>query len=93
MAGCFCVVHWGKYSWKIQQCPEYFSAPGILFFERGVKVGWVNDLGRRLLKGCAFWDILLVVSPSGLLLLVSLAGSASDIPAATVLALGLVELK
>ena len=47
------------------------------------KVGWVNTLVRRLLKGCAFWDILLV----------SLAGSTSDILAATVLALGLLELK
>ena len=57
------------------------------------KVGWVNDLVRRLLKSCASWDILLVVSFSGLLLLVSLAGSASDILAATVLALRLLELK
>ena len=48
---------------------------------------------ERLLKGCAFWDILLVVSLGGLLLLVSLAGSASDILAATVLALRLLELK
>ena len=48
---------------------------------------------RRLLKGCAFWDILLVVSPSGLLLLVSLAGSASEILAATVSPIGLLELK
>ena len=47
------------------------------------KVG-VNDLVRRLLKGCAFWDILLVVSLSGLLLLVSLAGFASDILDTTV---------
>ena len=45
------------------------------------KVG-VNDLVRQLLKGYAFWDILLV----------SLAGSTSDILAATVLALGLLEL-
>ena len=57
------------------------------------KVGWANNLVRRLLKGCAFWDILLVVSLSGLLLLVSFAGSTSDILAATVLALGLLELK
>ena len=49
--------------------------------------------GEKMLKGCAFWDILLVVSLSGLILLVSLAGSASDILAATVLALELLELK
>ena len=48
---------------------------------------------RRLLKGCASWGILLVVSHGGLLPLVSLAGSASDILAATVLALGLLVLK
>ena len=48
---------------------------------------------RRLLKGCAAWDILVVLSLGGLLLLLSLAGSASDILAATVLALGLLELK
>ena len=48
---------------------------------------------RRLLKACAFWDILLVISLSGLLLLVSLAVSSSNILAATVLALGLLELK
>ena len=96
MARCFCVVHWGKYSWKVQQYPEYFTAPGILFLEEGFwpsKVGWVNNLVRRLLKACALWDILLVVSLSGLLLLVSLAGSTSDILAATVLALGLLKLK
>ena len=48
---------------------------------------------RRLLKGCASWGILLVVSLGGLLLLVSLAGSASDTLAATVLAIGPLELK
>ena len=48
---------------------------------------------RRLLKGCAFCDTLLVVSLSGLLLLMSLAGSASNILAATVVALRLLELK
>ena len=42
---------------------------------------------------CASWGILLVVSLSGLLLLVSLAGSASDSLAATILALGLLVLK
>ena len=56
-------------------------------------MGWVNNLVRRLLKDCAFWDILLVVSLSGFLLLVSLAGSTSNILAATVLALRLLELK
>ena len=56
-------------------------------------MGWVIDLVRRLLKDCASWGILLVVSLGGLLLLVGLAGSASDILAATVLALGLLELK
>ena len=57
------------------------------------KMRWVNDLVRRLLEGCASWGILLVVSLSGLLLLVSLAGSASGILAATVFALGLLVLK
>ena len=69
---------------------------GFCFWKRGfgpVKWDKENDLVRRLLKGCAFWDILLVVSLSGLLLLVSLAGSASDILATAVLALGLLELK
>ena len=85
----------GKYN-NIQNT-EYFSAPGILFLEEGFwpsKVEWVNNLVRRLLKACAFWDTLLVVSLSGLLLLVNLAGSTSDIKvSATVLALGLLELK
>ena len=40
---------------------------------------------------CASWGILLVVSLGGLLLLVSLAGSVSDILATTVLALGLLD--
>ena len=48
---------------------------------------------RRLLKGCASWGILQVVSLGGLLLLASLTGSASDTLAATVLALGRLELK
>ena len=56
-------------------------------------MGWVNDLVRRLLKGCAAWDILVVLSLGGSLILVSLAGSASKILAATVLALGLLEPK
>ena len=41
----------------------------------------------------ASWGILWVVSLAGLLLLVSLAGSASDILSTTVLALGLLVLK
>ena len=57
------------------------------------KVGGVNDLGRWLLKACASWGILLVVSLGSLLLLASLAGSASDILAAIVLVLRLLELK
>ena len=41
---------------------------------------------------CASWDIPLVVSPGGLILLVSLAGFAADI-LATILALGFLVLK